>query len=296
MKVDPNLLQVLEDVEKDERSRLFRVRPRQWMDAVRGERLVVSPEAVRLSSAERELLAVHRSELGYLLRCHVIYEVQDSEAARSGRAYTDFDMPARDEWFVRVQGLLGVRPRPNEELRRCLEPTAHLSDDQRILRAALAALQFEEHTSPRTYVTYALMLLGELERARQHVLLSLDGAMANQERFLWQQLGHVESELGLVPQSLATLEKAMHRFRADSGLVANALVQSVLLCDRRRVSHYVPMLDSLDCTRSIEAVETALLREGQEHSWHRDVVEFARQEAGGQLSQAWRIVRAFAHL
>ena len=70
--IDPEVWEVLGDIAKDGRSRLFRADPQKALSSVVGARQSFSDHAVSLTRAERHLLSAHEEEI--LLIIHVVGE------------------------------------------------------------------------------------------------------------------------------------------------------------------------------------------------------------------------------
>ena len=67
-RVDPDLEQVLVDLEADPQAGLFLAEPRKLIRGLQDGSLLVRPSRTGLSAAERELLKTHRHELAWFLR------------------------------------------------------------------------------------------------------------------------------------------------------------------------------------------------------------------------------------
>jgi hypothetical protein len=128
---DARIEELLREVAADPKSRLLRVpRPAQ-LGAVLGRRPSVGVATAGLGAAERELVALHRGELAYLLRKLAVVRLFESPAAATSRVRTYFSggprlATDRGEWVdatrTKLEGLSDDGPvDPGRELlERCV--------------------------------------------------------------------------------------------------------------------------------------------------------------------------------
>lgn len=294
METDPNLIQVLEDIAADPRSRLFKMSARKWLAAVRGEGLHKSQRTVRLAPAERELLRVYRAEMGYLLRCKVIHEVRNSDASRNGLCYIDFELPSEPEWQARVDSLLGLPVPRGTEFRDGLRTDSGLSQGQRIQRAIVSALEFEEHASPYGYVTYAYLLSGGERQARSYLKRKLIDASVPLELHLMEQLAQVEAETGHPVESLDILSRAAARHRWP-GFGANGVLLSTTLQDLDSLLKFDEILSTTDSSAAISGVCARVRDVASESPWTPKTLRFVEGVLSQVSPSARSILRAFSH-
>ena len=76
--IDPHLDEVLHDIARDPRARMFVTSPRQLLHGLSGTIPRLSPRQPGLTSAERELLTVHREEVAELLYRSALRRIYDA--------------------------------------------------------------------------------------------------------------------------------------------------------------------------------------------------------------------------
>lgn len=190
---DARIEELLREVAADPQSSLLRVPRPARLGVVLGRRPAVGVATAGLSAAERELVAVHRGELSYLLRKLAVVRLFESPAAATSRVRTCFiGAPRlatdRREWVddarIKLEGALADEPAdPGRELlERCVrEPetigSLHVTD------IAAAANLLDPTDQARIYA--GIWLGNELHSQKQacDVLMSvIDGPCSPENR------------------------------------------------------------------------------------------------------------------
>lgn len=164
--LDPHLEEVLADIARDPKARLFMVDPRRLVTGLRSMSRQVSIAQAGLRPAERELLRVHREEVAWLL----IEEVRRMREVGQRSAAVD---PRPTMASERVADLAGTFLRTDRSiggariaLDRLLESSGSTSADPTARLALLdAAVQLVDQPSVRAHRLIELVDVGELQTA-----------------------------------------------------------------------------------------------------------------------------------
>ena len=172
--LDPHLEEVLRDIEADPKARLFRISPRQLLRTLRDRDPVIGTRQVGLSTAERELLEVHREEVARLLYDTALADLYGGRHGRIalGRWVTsvqEVHVPSRSELQRRHQYLTSLPEVGGDAQARVILLEEHLGsaiggrpDGVRLL---LNSLRLAARSRTRIALALALMAREEDEKA-----------------------------------------------------------------------------------------------------------------------------------
>jgi tetratricopeptide (TPR) repeat protein len=223
---DPAVEELLREIAADPDSCLLRVPRPAVVQSLAHRQEIVRPTATGLTSAERELLRVHRAEVAKLLREACVLRLASHPCARfeltlflTGRIRThvaregDWRASAR---FYRTHsgGDVGV-----ELLDACIEPEGLAAVS--VSQLAAASMRLCPSDAARIYPSIELILQGN-ETAALHLLMEavLQGLSARYAAHAWAQIGLAFSNLSEHRRSIEAYGTAL---KFDSEL-ASALL------------------------------------------------------------------------
>lgn len=215
--LDPGIADLLSEALRDPQARVFHFDPFQSdaaREAVHAD--VVSPRLAGLPLVERHLLAVHREEVGFLLRdafCRTFTSEQQVD-----RAYTRrFESQPLDEWQSRAQFELDAFEGPLDAGISALavlaetEPSSAESPLGGLSASELAtiALRFEANDQARIYCAADLQQRGQHRASGEILGRVLDGHPTRTHAWCaWRNLGYSELLLDRRGQALERYEHA----------------------------------------------------------------------------------------
>lgn len=162
--VDPNLLEVLDDIAKDPRARLFRETPQSLLAAMRGESLFTRPSRTGLTHAEQHLLRVHREEYAYWLRQAALCALQRPEVRDPRLVYPEPAQENPPKAIARALGIASVK---------CAKAAAKNQEYRQAMKLASRSLRLSDHSHAWCYLAVASFLAGSARSLVQIVLASL---------------------------------------------------------------------------------------------------------------------------
>jgi len=266
--LDPHLEEILRDIESDPRARMFQTSPRQLFLGLRGSIPRISPRQAGLTSAERELLEVHRGELAWLLCTAAKTALVNKEDPRTpvSRWTTPdqrFELPSLERWRELAeqhrftpprelaehpaQRLLGSLLRPGEGPRS----SAH--------EMALASTRLVPRDATRVVLAYSLMEGGK------------DGSS------LGILLNVLHSRCSPLTRSIALVNLSAIRMRQGQELVA---LEALRTADDLETGRVTPVLNELCLYLRIGdadgVISSALRLEALVDADHPAVTEFVQ--------------------
>jgi hypothetical protein len=163
---DARIEELLREVAADPKSRLLRVPRPARLGVVLGRRPSIGVATAGLGAAERELVALHRGELSYLLRKLAVVRLFESPAAATNHARVSISGQAplavdRGDWVESARGSLMVMsvdapPDPGRELlERCVRNPDEIGSVA-VTDVAAAANVLEPTDQARIYTALSL--------------------------------------------------------------------------------------------------------------------------------------------
>ncbi len=157
--VSPELTDLLRELAEHPTAKLFRADAARIVRCGLGAAVACTGTTIRRPAIERELLGVHRAELGYLLRALFVHTVTTDPATRD-RHYYFGKKPTREEWTRDAREAVNETPPAYGEesaaelVTRFVEREAGAAD---LASIAIAAVEVEESASARIYLAQALI-------------------------------------------------------------------------------------------------------------------------------------------
>jgi hypothetical protein len=244
---DARIEELLREVAADPKSRLLRVpRPAQ-LGAVLGRRPSVGVATAGLGAAERELVALHRGELAYLLRKLAVVRLFESPAAATNHARVSISGQAplavdRGDWVESARGSLegmsvDAPPDPGRELlERCVRDPDEIGSVA-VTDVAAAANVLEPTDQARIYAALWLRHdLSRIDNARGVLLDVLAGqASPTNASIAAADIGRLESTCGNSRAACDWYRRAVELLPENSIAACSWLLDAVHACEESEV-------------------------------------------------------------
>ncbi|HJO27745.1 MAG TPA: hypothetical protein QF730_10915 [Planctomycetota bacterium] len=228
---DPDLAEVLLDVVNDQNSTLFRVPLSTVADGMAGACVSISARSAGLTSAERHLLDVHRTELAEHLRL-AAWKVLERKPETRDRLVLDWEIPDDETWASAARAELATEgvSSPGSEvdlLRSCVE--AGLDNYTSAIPLAMAAQRLVDTCSTREVIALDTLFHGHHASAERMLREILRTPRTDREvYYALLNLGGVASQKGCFAIAATRyLEAATLRPQAEEAFAA-AFTNAVL--------------------------------------------------------------------
>jgi tetratricopeptide (TPR) repeat protein len=215
--LDPEVEHLLREIAADPRSSLLRVSRSASLTGLLERSAPVSPNASGLTSAERHLLAVYRSELVYLLgsACLLRFYSDPGRAISLHKSVTveqPMTVPDSVEWRSRCLAALSANkgyPDVSHILERCIADGTFRSVS--IAEIAATALRIQPCDPIRIYAGFDLAQRGQWHSALNVLRAVLAGPATRLDAsFAWEDIAFVHAQLDQYGEAILAAQKAAH--------------------------------------------------------------------------------------
>jgi len=290
LQLDPAVEEILRDIASDPDACLLRVpRPRALSALSRGETVELGG-VTGLTTAERELVRVHRAEVAYLLRvlcARSLLEAPDSESYVVSASPPD-SVPTAEEWRQSAQSTIEAAALIKETagsdllLRYVTSPDASAGS---VSELALASIRLQPTPQARIYVALDRMLHGEPWtgiRVLEGVLArGVSDVLASQ---VWENLGFARYEQRRLPEALLAFDRAVALDPLRPTPLLNSLAVALQLGNERVVFDRAGRLEEFagEDSRRLGSAEQ-LRRQGEAMSRQREGGHWNPSSDGSRL-------------
>jgi hypothetical protein len=235
---DPAIEDLLREIAADPDSCLLRVPRPSIVKSLAHRQGVVRPSATGLSSAERELLRVHRAELAKLLREACVLRLAQHPqlrlelslhltATRRTPVMSSADWRSKTKYTLQAARSDGSDLGGMELLDACVAPGGVESTS--VAQLAIASMRLEPTDAARIYPAVELTLDGAERMALRILHETLLGLCSNScAAHAWTHVAHAQAKTGEIAQANASYVNAV---RQDPTLIVTFLAMLGMACE-----------------------------------------------------------------